>query len=72
MVTDRSPEARHGRDCPKVQHVGEGYLHGADDDRPYDVDGVKYCGRCHGWIGLAVCTCRHDSGAFSECVIHGS
>jgi len=44
---------QHGRDCPKVQHLGAGYLHGADDDRPYDVDGVAYCGRCHGWLGAA-------------------
>lgn len=38
---------RHGIDCPKVEHRGAGYLHGADDDRPYDVDGTWYCGRCH-------------------------
>lgn len=42
---------QHGRDCPKVEHVGAGYLHDAADDRPYDVDGVSYCGRCHGWMG---------------------
>ena len=39
--------SRHGVDCPKVKHVGEGYLHGEDDDTPYDVDGAVYCGRCH-------------------------
>jgi hypothetical protein len=44
---------QHGKDCPKEPHLGEGYLHAADDDRPYDVDGVLYCGRCHGWTGLA-------------------
>jgi hypothetical protein len=34
--------------CPKVTHLwGAGYLHEADDDRSYDVDGVLYCGRCH-------------------------
>lgn len=33
--------------CEKVPHSGTGYLHDEDDDRPYDVDGVKYCGRCH-------------------------
>lgn len=38
---------QHGRDCPKVAHLGNGYLHDADDDRPYDVDGAIYCGRCH-------------------------
>lgn len=45
----------HGRDCPKVEHVGDiGYLHGPHDDGPYNVDGVKYCGRCHAWVGLEV------------------
>lgn len=38
------------KSCTKVEHHGTGYLHAADDDRPYDVDGVKYCGRCHGFI----------------------
>lgn len=46
----------HGRACPKVPHVGDGYLHGADDDGPYDVDGVQYCGRCHGWMFLTPAT----------------
>lgn len=43
---------RHGVDCPKEPHLDQraGYLHGPDDDGPYDVDGVMYCGRCHGWI----------------------
>ena len=39
---------RHGVNCRKVVHARDtGYLHGADDDAPYDVDGVAYCGRCH-------------------------
>lgn len=35
--------------CTKVVHDPErtGYLHTADDDGPYSVDGVLYCGRCH-------------------------
>jgi hypothetical protein len=33
--------------CEKVLHTGEGYLHGEDDDTPFLVDGVTYCGRCH-------------------------
>lgn len=37
----------HGVNCPKVAHDGVGYLHAFDDDGPYDVDGVPYCGRCH-------------------------
>lgn len=40
-------KVKHGKDCPKKEHIREGYLHDADDDRPYDVDGVLYCGRCH-------------------------
>lgn len=39
---------QHGVNCPKVEHDRRGgYLHSDDDDRPYDVDGVSYCGRCH-------------------------
>ena len=37
----------HGRTCEKVPHARDGYLHSEDDDTPYDVDGVRYCGRCH-------------------------
>lgn len=37
----------HGTNCPKVPHVGTGHLHAEDDDKPFDVDGVLYCGRCH-------------------------
>lgn len=44
----------HGKDCPKVQHIGAGYLHEHDDDTPYEVDGLWYCGRCHGWMGVKV------------------
>lgn len=40
-------ETRHGINCPKNPHTREGYLHDIDDDAPYDIDGVKYCGRCH-------------------------
>lgn len=40
----------HGRDCKKAPHIGSGYLHAEDDDRPYDVDGVLYCGRCHEFL----------------------
>ncbi len=40
---------RHGIDCEKVIHrkAGGGYFHADDDDTPYNVDGAKYCGRCH-------------------------
>lgn len=39
----------HGRTCEKKPHDNPqgGYLHAEDDDTPYDVDGWKYCGRCH-------------------------
>lgn len=42
----------HGETCQKVPHTHSsgGYLHAADDDRPYDVDGLKYCGRCHRYM----------------------
>ena len=43
----RQPRVQHGVTCQKVDHLGSGYLHGADDDRPYDVDNVVYCGRGH-------------------------
>lgn len=38
----------HGVNCMKVPHVlkEHGYLHDENDDSPYDVDGVEYCGRC--------------------------
>jgi hypothetical protein len=37
----------HGENCPKKAHIVTGHLHGEDDDSPYLVDGVYYCGRCH-------------------------
>lgn len=40
----------HGRTCRKVHHEHGGYLHASDDDGPYDVDGVMYCGRCHQFV----------------------
>lgn len=44
----------HGKNCPKVSHSGrQGLLHGADDDQPYDIDGVAYCGRCHHALPVA-------------------
>jgi len=46
----RGEDVKHGETCRKVAHVDGGYEHGADDDRPYDVDGVTYCGRCHEYI----------------------
>ena len=39
----------HGFNCPKVFHDPQrsGYLHGSDDDSPFNDDGLSYCGRCH-------------------------
>lgn len=34
-----------------MREINTGYLHSAVDDRPYDVDGLTYCGRCHGFLG---------------------
>ncbi len=38
---------QHGKNCMKRRHGKSEYLHDADFDGPYDVDGVDYCGRCH-------------------------
>lgn len=51
----RKPRAKkekiiHGKDCPKAPHESPGMLHSIDDDSPYTVDGVTYCGRCHEYI----------------------
>lgn len=43
---------QHSVNCPKVAHIGGEYLHSENDDSPYDVDGVSYCGRCHQWLPL--------------------
>jgi hypothetical protein len=43
-------EIQHGYNCVKVAHTSTGYLHDELDDRPYDVDNVRYCGRCHEWL----------------------
>ncbi len=43
----------HGHNCQKVEHIFKiGYMHSEDDDTPYDVDGVTYCGRCHTFLDL--------------------
>ncbi len=43
----------HGVNCEKAPHwPGYGYLHVEDDDEPYDVDGMTYCGRCHAWLAV--------------------
>jgi hypothetical protein len=57
-------EVIHGVDCPKVPHMGKGYLHMEHDDSPYDVDGCKYCGRCHHALFFALMTQqKHEAGS---------
>jgi len=46
-LTEEKRPVIHGKTCNKVKHVGTGYLHDANDDTTYDVDGCIYCGRCH-------------------------
>lgn len=37
--------------CRKEPHEARGgYLHAEDDDTPYYVDGLRYCGRCHHFL----------------------
>jgi hypothetical protein len=48
-----APTIRHGIDCRKVPHSRDGMLHGPDDDTPFEVDGLVYCGRCHMAIDVA-------------------
>lgn len=51
---DLCPEFLHAGDCPKFIHAeGVCYLHEPDDDSPYEIDGVMFCGRCHGWLSIA-------------------
>lgn len=52
---------RHGVDCQKVPHIGTGHLHMANDDTPYDVDGVWYCGRCHVFLPKMI----HEANGFT-------
>lgn len=58
----------HGISCPKVGHgpALRGYLHAADDDSPYEVDGVWYCGRCHMWIANRECSKAQGSPMLSN------
>ena len=54
LTQERRPvPLRHGVNCHKAahSHLRNGYLHTRDDDTPYDVDGVAYCGRCHLVLG---------------------
>ena len=48
--------------CEKVRHDPKrtGYLHEEDDDRPYEVDGVMYCGRCHSVCGASDWRCLNQ------------
>lgn len=37
----------HGFDCEKHSHETGHHEHDENDDKPYNVDGCWYCGRCH-------------------------
>ena len=52
---EENAQVIHGLNCNKVAHIlsDRGYLHDADDDTSYDVDGCLYCGRCHEAITFA-------------------
>lgn len=50
QAQSRNRGIQHGVSCVKAPHLGGGYLHDESDDNPYDVDGVKYCGRCHCYL----------------------
>ena len=52
LVIGSSVAHPHGGTCDKVPHDNPAgvYRHRPDDDGPYAVDGLMYCGRCHGWI----------------------
>lgn len=46
-TTEPAPMMR----CRKEPHEARGgYLHAEDDDTPYYVDGLRYCGRCHHFL----------------------
>ncbi len=50
-MNQQKAEIIHGQNCPKATHWNDdGYLHAETWDRPYDVDGVTYCGRCHAYM----------------------
>ena len=44
---DARTEYEHGQ-CAKMPHEGSiCYSHSEEDDTPYEVNGLNYCGRCH-------------------------
>jgi len=47
LLSEWTDPPQHGVTCKKAPHTRGGYLHGENDDTPYNVDGCNYCGRCH-------------------------
>ena len=47
--------------CPKMPHTRGGEMHGPDDDRPYEVDGLLYCGRCHYSVNATTRLCENPA-----------
>ena len=48
---------KHGISCEKQPHTAlmklvDHSLHDEEDDRPFLVDGVTWCGRCHSRVQL--------------------
>lgn len=51
--TKRIEETKHGETCPKLPHSHPDtieYGHDFDFDGPFELQGVKLCGRCHGML----------------------
>lgn len=40
-------QVEHGKNCHKMPHNANSFIHAADHDGPYLVGMVNYCGRCH-------------------------
>lgn len=57
IIASVEPPAAQEHDAPQMKCRKEphrargGYLHAEDDDAPYDVDGLRHCGRCHQFLG---------------------
>jgi len=46
-------EMEHGVNCPKIEHSGDleaMYTHEANEDGPFELQGVRLCGRCHAML----------------------
>lgn len=74
----RVPINQHGIDCQKQPHIGTGYLHAEDDDRPYEdfepdhepkihrSTSCRYCGKKGLWWGKRNGQWRLFNGQWDE------